>query len=244
MADYTLELRKVVEIVGPLNVGLNEYPIFDESYRDSLNQKILDHYWYNEIAHESIDMFIHQLKVKMNEIMPFYNQLYESELIDFDPMVTHDVHSTGDSTQDTTQDMHTKQNAEQTLSSDSRVSSSEESKARTVQSQMPQTRLSGHDDYATAANDTSSKGSGQNHSNSATQDQQKRTSDTASTTGTKAGNVTRSWGYNTPKADLLQKWRETFLNIDMSVISELGGLFMQIRSSGDEYVNGWGYGLY
>ncbi len=84
MADYTLELRKVVEIVGPLNVGLNEYPIFDESYRDSLNQKILDHYWYNEIAHESIDMFIHQLKVKMNEIMPFYNELYESELVDFD----------------------------------------------------------------------------------------------------------------------------------------------------------------
>ncbi len=191
MADYTLELRKVVEIVGPLNIGLNEYPIFDESYRDSLNQKILDHYWYNEIAHESIDMFIHQLKVKMNEIMPFYNQLYESELVDFDPMVTHDVHSTGDSTQDTTQDTHTKQNAEQTLSSDSRVSSSEESKARTVQSQMPQTRLSGHDDYATAANDTSSKGSGQNHSNSATQDQQKRSSDTATTMGTKAGNVTR-----------------------------------------------------
>ena len=45
-------------------------------------------------------------------------------------------------------------NAEQTpWSSDFACPSSEESKARTVQSQMPQTRLSEHDDYATAAND-------------------------------------------------------------------------------------------
>ena len=40
--------------------------------------------------------------------------------------------------------------------------------------------------------------------------------------------VKHDYGYDIPGADMLQKYRETFLNIDMMVIRELADLFMGI----------------
>lgn len=65
--------------------GMNSYPIFKEEYRDILNQKIKDHYWDREIGFETAGMFKRYINVKMNEIMPLYNQMYESELLEIDP---------------------------------------------------------------------------------------------------------------------------------------------------------------
>jgi len=53
------------------DLGLSEYPIFDEEYRVGLNKKIIDHFWNREIGHESVDQFKFNLKRRMNEVMPF-----------------------------------------------------------------------------------------------------------------------------------------------------------------------------
>ena len=94
MPDFTIELREVVARHGTNSLGLDSYPIFDEAYRDILNQKIIDHFWYNEISHETVDMWMRQMRTKMQEIMPYYNKLYEAELIKIDPLSTQDVIST------------------------------------------------------------------------------------------------------------------------------------------------------
>lgn len=56
------------------------YVLFDEEYRKVLNNKILAHYINYQIGYESISLFLFALNRKMNEIMPYYNQLYENVL--------------------------------------------------------------------------------------------------------------------------------------------------------------------
>lgn len=67
------------------DIGLDEYPIFDESYRTILNKKIIDNYYYSEINYETRDIFKHYLNSTMNNIMPLYNKLYEIEREDINP---------------------------------------------------------------------------------------------------------------------------------------------------------------
>ena len=43
MANYTIELRELVEKYH-FPLALNDYPIFDESYRPLLNRKIIEHF--------------------------------------------------------------------------------------------------------------------------------------------------------------------------------------------------------
>ena len=102
MSKYTTELRYLIQ--SGFDLGLNDYPIFDENYRSKLNEKILNHYYMREIGFETAGLFKRYLNVKMNEIMPYYNQLYLSAQIEFDPLETYSTNeqyerkTTGDNT--------------------------------------------------------------------------------------------------------------------------------------------------
>lgn len=118
MAKYTTEVRTICENYSGLDesVGYDsvdeviensrakifdfKYPIFDESYRKVLETKILLHYYTREICEETVGLWKLRLKSKMNEIMPYYNKLYESELIKFDPMYDTDYQKVGNRKED------------------------------------------------------------------------------------------------------------------------------------------------
>ncbi len=99
MAIYTTQLRSIVEQcqaeahVGPddftvaySRLGLDDYPIFDETYRQSLNDKIIRHYYFQEIGDETVARFRWHLRATMWEQMPYFNQLYESLNLITDPL--------------------------------------------------------------------------------------------------------------------------------------------------------------
>lgn len=92
MSKYTTELRYIVE--SKFDLGLKDYIIYKEVYRETLNKKILDHYYFREIGLETPAMFKMFLNRKMNEIMPFYNQLYKSADIEFNPLWNVEMHET------------------------------------------------------------------------------------------------------------------------------------------------------
>ena len=81
-----------------------DFPIFDENYRQVLCRKILKHYYTREIAHETVGRWKLALNAKLNEIMPYYNQLYKSELLEFNPFYDIDLTRSreGSGTRDTT----------------------------------------------------------------------------------------------------------------------------------------------
>ena len=93
-AGYTeqQDANMIDEIVNQTADALiGSYPIFDESYRHALNCKIIKHYYLREIGQETAGVWKFFLNRKMNEIMPYYNQLYKSELLEFNPLYDVDV---------------------------------------------------------------------------------------------------------------------------------------------------------
>jgi len=218
MGTFTMPLKDVLELEP--DIGLLHYEIFDEAYRGKLNQKIIDHYWNQEIGQETISMFKHALKRKMNEIMPFYNQLYASEKLKFDPMNTVDMTTFSTSESDTAG------------TSKSDTTSTSDAKSRAISQQFPQVALSGNGDYATAGQD--------NISNTAATGGSEEES-TGKQNGKATGNVTGRQGSGTR---LLMEYRQSFLNVDMMVINDLAELFMLIWSNGDEFTerNTYSYG--
>lgn len=112
MAQYTTEVRTICEIYAGLdssagNASVNDvirksypkvfdfdYPIFDPEYKAVLEPKILRHFYSREIAMETVGLWKLRLENKLNEIMPYYNQLYKSQLLDFNPFWDVDLTKT------------------------------------------------------------------------------------------------------------------------------------------------------
>lgn len=59
------------------DIGLGDYPIYDETHRDDLNKKIIRHYYLQEIGSETVAQFKHRLRDSMFLIMPRYNWYFE-----------------------------------------------------------------------------------------------------------------------------------------------------------------------
>ena len=75
MAKYTITIKSLID--NNFDFKMNNYPIFDENYRNTLNNNILYHYYENEIGFETASLFRFYLNQKLNEIMPYYNELYK-----------------------------------------------------------------------------------------------------------------------------------------------------------------------
>lgn len=120
MANYTTELRTIVEYYGNNNeIGnaasindsikkalphiFDDFNIFDDNYREVLETKIIKHFYTREIAYETVPLWRFKLNTKLDEIMPLYNQLYRSELLKFNPFYDIDMYTehSGKATRDT-----------------------------------------------------------------------------------------------------------------------------------------------
>ena len=112
MSKYTTELRFICETEAGYNQSqgykkVNEiltaaapkifdfnFPIYDENYRLTLEAKILKHYYTREISEETYGLWKLRLDTALNEIMPYYNQLYKSAILEFNPLYDVDVQRT------------------------------------------------------------------------------------------------------------------------------------------------------
>ena len=83
-------IAEILSVAAPRVFNFT-FPIFDESYRLPLEIKILRHYYTREICEETVGLWKLRLQDKLNVIMPYYNQLYESELIKFNPLYDVDL---------------------------------------------------------------------------------------------------------------------------------------------------------
>ena len=285
MSKYTTELRYLIE--NNFDIGLKTYPIFDENYRELLNQKIINHYYFREIGMETAELFKRYLNTTMNEIMPYYNQLYKSELLEFNPFYNVDKtivsdknnnsvsdfvgNTTGKNQQKAdTENTQTNNGKQQTTTAatsvgesvgNSKGSGKTTNKSKRVSSDTPQGFLSinsiDSETYASAAemangetvneftvNDTKATSS---NSENGTTDQTnvaetkaKGNTTSNATTETDTANKTTSNDFENyvshvigksegeTYSEMLLKFRDTFLNIDMMIIDELKTCFMMI----------------
>lgn len=200
------------------NKIFSDFPIFDEQYRAELCKKILRHYYTREICCETVGRWKLFLSDKMKNIMPYYNQLYQSELLKIQPLVSVDrsVSHQGSGSESKI----TKSNATNTNSS--RTDGSTDTWS--YYSDTPQGGINGLDtnDYLTNATHNTGTDGTNSTVNGAT---------SADETGEGTRNdmyVDKFLGYEGNQSEMLLKFRETFLNIDMMVINELKDLFFTI----------------
>lgn len=242
-ANYTAVLADLLEDNGfkeLITKALSEYPVYSKephpayiSTREQLNQKLLDHYKYREIGFETPARFVDELRIAMNEIMPYYVQLYKShdimESLD-DPFGNVDITETFE---EETSGI-AKGSSSGNSKADSTTSSEMHNDGKTVNSATPQGQLniSSNDidslDYADEANwnknNTSSSGEAHDTSESSSESESE-SSGTTKHTLTKKGNQ----GVNTYAHDM-KELRDTFLNIDKMIITDkaISDLFMQV----------------
>lgn len=270
MAKYTTLVRSICETAAGLDESTGyanvnqvikgaipsifsfDFPIFDEAYREVLCTKVLKHYYMREIGAETVGLWKLWLDTRLNEIMPYYNKLYESELIEFNPLYDVDLtrmhNTTGkrDETVDRTEKMS--ENGENTSKVDvtnSGTSSGETSgtdNSKDRYSDTPQGSLQNieNDNYLTNArivDRTNSANDSQEYNNTGTSDTNDTHDVTRDTTGNETGTVSTTEDYlekvegkqgSGSYSKLLLEYRDTFLNIDLMIINELSDLFITI----------------
>ena len=203
MGKYTAQIRRIYLDKGREFIFDFEYPLFDPYYRKILEDKIIAHYYFREHEGETVEQWKWFLKTRMNEIMPYYNQLYGSE-----HLITSEDYYINMNTVET----HTR-DAKQTSKGSSTSSSTGEEQS--VFNDTPQAKLQNLD-YATNVTDSTESGSGKSASTG-----EADSFETYVTKLTGGGGVR----YN---SDILMEWRKTFINIDMMIINDLKDCFINI----------------
>ena len=222
MSKYTTEVRFICETFSGLDeskgcFNINEivqqsrskifsfdYPIFDETYRGVLETKILKHYYTREIGLETVGLWLHKLDVKMNEIMPYYNQLYKSCLLEFNRFYNTDF--------TTKRDIKTNEIGNSTNETNTKTKEWE------LYSDTPQGSVKNLENETYLTNATKNTGDGNTLNKGETNVD--NVQDYLETVKGKVGGENYS--------SLLEQYRKTFLNIDMMIIDDISDLFMNI----------------
>ena len=206
MSKYTLELRYMYE---DENFTLFDFPynLYDNDLKPWFEEKFFQHFMFYEIGFDTIGMFKQRLMTKLNDIYPYYRQLYETEIrskgIDF--MLNKDLKESYvrelTSNSNSIQESNVASNS---LSTAGQLTPSIIEKKKKIDKFM---------DTAQKDSDTSnSTSTGESNGNSREE-----------YTLTSQGNI----GI-TSSAELLAKWRDVLINIDLMIFEECNDLFMQI----------------
>ena len=207
MAKYTIEIDTMLR-----DSNFNLFSFDYDFYTDNLEikkrfeQKFINRYRFNEIGFETVARFKHFLKTSLDEIAPYYKQLYESELrtkeIDF--MLNKDYTETFIKNIDSISKSSESQNSNYNdLTNESNIN---DGVSDVSLSQGNLTSVTGNENTSTV----SGTGSNENKQNE-------------NYTLTGKGNI----GI-TSSAELLMKWREVMINIDQLILDDLADLFMSI----------------
>nr|DAW44273.1 MAG TPA: Lower collar protein [Caudoviricetes sp.] len=252
MSKYTTEVRFICENSAGLSESKGadnvdsildkcwnkvfnfDFPIFDENYRQVLCRKILKHYYTREIAHETVGRWKLALNAKLNEIMPYYNQLYKSELLEFNPFYDVDLtrNREGNGTSNKTSN-----NTETNSGTSKNVSSESGTNNTDTLNRFSDTPQNSMDTQGIADSVPLTTVTKVNEDNTTTNE----STDTLTRNDTKTENGTENIN-NTDKyietvkgkqgtenySSLLKKFRETFLNIDMMIIEDCSDCFFTL----------------
>ena len=214
MSKYTIELREIENCICYLFP--KGFPFYTDSEEMRLNfiQKFYDEYMFREIGFETVERFRRSLLGKLNKIMPYYTQLYHTELesknINFmlnkDLIETFEREITGSS--------------EINANSTSNSNGTSTSNSNDIMYDTPNTKIDDMTKYPTQGsqgeNNATSSSNGTSTSNQTGENTQSEKTSLVS-----KGNI----GI-TSSAQLLKEWREVIINIDELILNDLEDLFM------------------
>lgn len=221
MSKYTIELRKVCDLYGRDSVegwfkdyNISDYLTQEEIEvikkrdtwnKDKLAKKIVDHYYMREIGFETIGLFKHYVKVKLNELMEEKLPLIYSSSIYYDPLVNVDY----------TETYSRQVNDKGESSSTSKSNAS----GITINSDTPQGQISKDEilkgKYASNTQGGESDNVTNDSANTNTQSVEKSSK-----------NIKGNSGVSATAQKMIEQYRNNIRAIDSEIIKELNSLFI------------------
>ena len=212
-SKYTLQLYYIYKD-DTYNLFDQPYNLYNNELKPYFQEKFFQHFMFYEIGFDNINIFKQHLISTLNDIYPKYKQLYETEIrcqnIDF--MLNKDLKESyvrklnGES----------EGNSQATSSSDNTSSSNDLS----IANDTPQNKIDDLDKYMTSAS-KSNTNSTNNSTSNANNTIKNKSNNTEEYELISQGNI----GI-TSSAELLEKWRNVLINIDLMIFKELENLFL------------------
>ena len=209
MSSYTLELRHIHQTFKVFNFDYDFYTDSD-IIKSKFEEKFIDEYFFHEIGQETVARFQHRLRTILNKIMPYYKQLYDTELAakDINFLLNKDL----------TETFERVVTGESSSINDLTVSDQGETNNKESNIENGNASLELENGSLTNVSKTSLNNN--TNSNNTSRD---NTNQNEITTLKSQGNI----GI-TSSAELLDKWRSVIINIDQMIIDACDDLFMQV----------------
>ena len=231
MANYTMEVRKVIEFYGRDEVEswFKDYKLEDYLTeeqiasivnagiwnKNKLAKKIVDHYYMREIGFETPGLFANRVKARMQEIMEDYLPVIYSNSIQFDPLVNVDF----------TETFQREIESESQNNGTSNSSSNSNSSGLNVNSDTPQGQISKSEILQ-----------GKYASNTSASETGSEVQDTTSTQNNGTANQLENYtkktkgnsGVSATAQALIKQYRDIIRAVDREIIEELNDMFMGI----------------
>lgn len=212
-SKYTLQLYYIYKD-DSYNLFDQPYNLYNNELKPYFQEKFFQHFMFYEIGFDNINIFKQHLISTLNDIYPKYKQLYETEIrcqnIDF--MLNKDLKESyirklnGES----------EGNSQATSTSDNTSNTNDLS----IANDTPQNKIDDLDKYMTSASKSNSNSTNNSTSN-ANNTIKNKTNNTEEYELISQGNI----GI-TSSAELLEKWRNVLINIDLMIFKELENLFL------------------
>lgn len=212
-SKYTLQLYYIYKD-DSYNLFDQPYNLYNNELKPYFEEKFFQHFMFYEIGFDNINIFKQHLISTLNDIYPKYKQLYETEIrcqnIDF--MLNKDLKESyvrklnGES----------EGNSHATSNTDNISNSNDLS----IANDTPQNKVDDLDKYMTSASKSNSNTSNNSTSN-ANNTIKNKSNNTEEYELISQGNI----GV-TSSAELLEKWRNILINIDLMMFKELENLFL------------------
>lgn len=269
MASYTIELRAIVDSYSIGKYGLDyrqkielgrkklfdfEYPLFDSNYRGVFETHFINNFYMREIGFETERLFKMRLENWLLINMPYYNDLFKSTLIQYNPLYNTDLTETFDKTSDRNQDDTRVIGQDSTVDttanqdSQSHATGNQNSKDfnRNISSDTPQSRLqltttadgTGIIEYANNITEDSNSGTVDTTTDSTTSNDETSNSKGSFDSNDKYDSAIKQIDEYVKKvvgksgnqnySQMILDFRKTFLRIEKQIFDEMNNLFMLV----------------
>lgn len=207
MSKYTLEINQIVNDLD-FNLFDFDYNLYDNELKSAFEQKFIDHFYFYEIGLTPIARFKKALQIKLNDIYPYFKQLYQTELRcnDIDFMLNKDL-----------KEQYTRELTGNSSVNQSSTSTSNDTSLN-INNDTPQNKIDDLDQFMTSASKNTDNST---MNSSGTNSAENNSTETYSLVSQGNIGVTSS-------AELLEKWRNVLINIDQLIFEECNDLFMLI----------------
>ena len=220
--------------VGRSTIFNFDYPLSSKVDKEKFECMILNHFLMRRIGFETVTSFQIQLNVKLNEIMPLYNKMFDAlenwEIFNDGEIITRTGkdNRTSESTQNSTQ--NSTNNTNNNLTNHSTTSTNDVSDRRN--SELPQNQLEDlrNGSYVTNYNYDTNTNNGEDNSTSKGSSISTNNSSNNSTNNSTDNNIYNETITRTPadKITILKEMQENIKTIYSMIFKDLDCLFYQL----------------